>query len=67
MTTRLKGFTVMLDADIREDDAESIRHAILMIKRVQEVRPIETDSNDWMAYEKARRELREKLFEVLKP
>ena len=28
MTTRLKGFTVALEQDIREDDAEAIKNAI---------------------------------------
>jgi hypothetical protein len=31
MTTRLKGFVVVLDRDYREDDVEEIRRALLMV------------------------------------
>ena len=43
MTTRLNGFVVTFDKPIREDDAEELRSAILMLKRVIDVRPLESD------------------------
>jgi len=40
MTERFSGFQVVLDQDIREDDAEAIITAIRMIKHVVSVKPI---------------------------
>lgn len=44
MTTRLKWFTVILDTDIREDDAKPIIEAISMIKGVLSVENILTNN-----------------------
>ena len=40
MTDRHKGYIVIIDRDIREDDAESILQAIQMIKHVIKVEPL---------------------------
>ena len=66
MTTRLKGFTVALERDIREDDAEAIKNAILSLRFVQDVQPVEAGSDDWINRTRIKSELREKLWEVLK-
>lgn len=67
MTTRLKGLTVVLDYDIREDDAQLIIDAISMIKGVLMVKPIECETNDWMIESKVKMELRSKILDILKP
>ena len=66
MTDRLKGCIVVFDADYRDDDAESILEAIGMVKGVQSVTPEVSNSQDWMARERIKFELRDKLFEVLR-
>ena len=66
MTTRLKGFTVALEQDIREDDAEAIKKAIESLRFVQAVKPIEADSTDWINRSRIKLELRQKLFDILK-
>ena len=40
MTDRHAGYVVVLDADMREDDAQVVIGAISMIKGVQEVTPV---------------------------
>ena len=66
MTTRLKGFNVALEQDIREDDAEAIKNAIESLRYVQAVKPIEADSTDWINRSRIKMELTEKLYAVLK-
>jgi hypothetical protein len=65
MTDRLKGAWVAFDADIREDDAEALIEAIKQLRHVQAVEPSVSDPEDWMARERVRRELGEKLWAVL--
>lgn len=43
MTDRHLGYTVALDRDIREDDAEHIINAIRLIKGVSDVKPIRAE------------------------
>lgn len=66
MTDRYNYLTVVLEQDIRSDDAEPIINAIKMLRHVVDVRPNVTNSGDWAAQEKAKWELRTKLWEVLK-
>ncbi len=66
MTDRFKGFVVHLDDDMRDDDAECVLNAILMIKHVAKAEPIMADYEDELNRERVRRELRTKLFEALK-
>lgn len=65
MTTRLKGFTVALEQDLREDDAEALRQAILSLRYVLAVRPIEAGVEDWINRQRIANEIHEKLFDVL--
>ncbi len=65
MTDRLKGVWVAFDTDIREDDAESLIEAIKHLRHVQAVTDSVANPDDWMARERVRRELGEKLWEVL--
>lgn len=43
MTDRHAGYLVVLDTDVREDDAEEIITALSMIKGVAEVTPVAAD------------------------
>ncbi len=65
MTDRIKGFWVSLDEDIRQDDVEPIRKAIMMIKHVRAVKHSVANSDDWMNRDRIVGELRQKLFDVL--
>ena len=64
MTDRIKGFTVVLDQDIREDDVQSLRQAILQFAKVLEVVPVKTTIGDFIERSRIRREFLHK-FKVL--
>lgn len=65
MTDRYFAFTVVLDHDIRDDDAQPIISAIQHIKGVLTVEPHTANFESQMAEERAKRDLRKKLWEVL--
>ena len=67
MTDRYYALTVILEKDIRDDDAEPIINAIKMIRGVQNVEGLISDPTTWMAEERARMELGKKLMEVVYP
>lgn len=67
MTDRVFALTVVLEKDIRTDDVEAITNAIKMIRGVLNVAEHITDPSTYMAEERARRELGEKLWSVLYP
>ena len=67
MTNRYHSLTVVLEKDIREDDAEYLLNAIKMIKGVLSVDPFISDIESHMAESRARQELGQKLWEVLYP
>jgi hypothetical protein len=67
MTDRLKGVWVAFDRDIRTDDAEPLIEAIKQLRGVLSVTANVSDADDWMARERIRQELREQLWEVLRP
>lgn len=65
MTDRLKGITVVFKDDMREDDAEHIINAVLMIKGVLKVTTLKLDADDYINRERIKSEMRKKLFDVL--
>lgn len=65
MTTKLKGFTVALEMDIREDDAEQIKNAIESLRFVEAVQPIEATGGDWIVATRIRRDLGRKILDIL--
>jgi hypothetical protein len=67
MTTRLKGFVVALEHDLRDDDAQVIKSALEQIRGVLTVKPIESASEDMIVEQRIRRELGQKLWAVLYP
>lgn len=67
MTDRVFAYTVILEREVRTDDAEAIENAIRMVKGVAAVTPQVASASDYFAVETARRELGQKLWEVLYP
>lgn len=67
MTDRYNAFIVVLDHDIRSDDAETIINAIKQIRGVLSVKPKVTDMASVIAEERVRADLSAKLWEVLYP
>jgi hypothetical protein len=65
MTTRIKGFTVALEKDIREDDCKHIVDAIMMVKGVLSVDGIESDSSDYITKSRIKREIATSLYEFI--
>lgn len=60
MTSRINSFTVILDKDMREDDAENIKNAILMLRGVLCVENNEVDNLTTMV---ERNRLKAELFQ----
>ena len=65
MTDILKGFAVVLEHPMREDDAETIKNAILAIRGVADVIPAVNTAEDTMVEVRVRRELQTKLIAFL--
>lgn len=65
MSDRIRTLTVVLDADVRDDDCEPIINAIAMIKRVRSVTPHVSDIVLHTAIRTARLELQDKLWKVI--
>ena len=67
MTDRLNALTVVLDRDIRADDAEALIAAIRQLRRVLDVVPQVADPAAFVAEQRVRHELGQKLLDVLYP
>lgn len=65
MTDRYNAVVVTFDRDIREDDAEAIINAIRMLKGVLAVTPNVSDINMHVAESRVKRELTDRLYDVL--
>jgi hypothetical protein len=65
MTEQYHTLTVALDHDIRSDDAEWLIKAIGMLRGVLSVTPHPVNPDSWVAEERAKRELTDKLWKVL--
>ena len=66
MADRLKGYVVTLTTDIREDDAQSITDAILMIKGVLSVDPVKADGSDWMVRRRLADDMERSLLKAIR-
>lgn len=66
MTDRLKGYVVILEENIREDDAERITQALAMVKGVLGVQPLVADTSDMIIRERVRSEIQRRLLDVLR-
>ena len=67
MTDRFSTLTVVLEKDIRKDDAEGLIEAIRRLRGVLNVAGNVSDSTEWMAQERARHELGEKIIRIIYP
>ena len=67
MTDRYNALTVVLDKNMRQDDAEGLIQAIEMMRGVASVKPNVADVESHIAYEKARNELRSRVMDFLYP
>lgn len=67
MTDRYNALVVILDHDIRSDDAEAVINAIKQIRGVLNVKPNVADIESSIATERVMAELTKKLWEVLYP
>lgn len=66
MTDRYNSVVVAFDRDIREDDAQALLSAILMLKGVIAVQPQVPDCQTFVVESRLRRELTNKIYEALK-
>jgi hypothetical protein len=67
MTDRYNILTVVLEKATRMDDAESLMDAIRHLRGVLSVNGEVANTGEYMAEERARKELGEKLWRVLYP
>jgi hypothetical protein len=67
MTDRVFALTVTLSESIRDDNAQPIIDAIMMIKGVVDVVPLIADAGLYVAQERAREQLAQALWNVLYP
>lgn len=65
MTDRHSAYIVVLNNDVREDDAEHIINALRMVKGVAAVDPVVTDYDEHIARTRVDREWREKIYKLL--
>lgn len=66
MTGRANALLVVLEIDMRTDDVESLVEAIKHMRGVSDVRLNISDSNAWIAYQRAKDELTKRLWKALK-
>jgi hypothetical protein len=66
MSDRYNYLTVVLEKDLKDEDAEPLIEAIKQFRGVLSVKPNVSDSEAWWATERIRKELTEKLWKVLK-
>lgn len=64
MTTRFSAFTVILENDIREDDAEVLISAIKQLRGVQDVIGYESNPMQQIAESRARNELLSQVAQI---
>ena len=67
MSDRYHCLTVVLDKDVRDDDAEPLCNAIRQMRGVISVKGNVSDFSELVAEERVRRELGEKLFDIIYP
>jgi hypothetical protein len=65
MTDRINYLTVALKSDTRDDDCEALINAIRQLRGVLKVEPNVADGNSWTSDARTKRELGDKLWEVL--
>ncbi len=66
MTDRYNAFIVILERDLRDDDAQDTINAIKQIKGVLDVQPQVSNGSDIVTKMRLRTEIEQKLFSVLR-
>jgi hypothetical protein len=67
MSEKIKGCTVVFDYNFNQEYfEEKIKNALLMIKGVQEIKPITTKPDDFIIEARIKNEIRSKVMELLK-
>jgi hypothetical protein len=67
VTDRYCALTVVLEKDMRDDDAQGLIDAIMRLRGVLRVEPMVADPETYVAEERARQKLRLQLMQVLVP
>jgi hypothetical protein len=67
MTDRYNALTVVLEQDIRDDDAEYLINAIRMLRGVLDVQGNVSSADSFVAQSRADREWREKIRKLIWP
>lgn len=65
MTDSHAGYLVVLEEDVREDDAEWILNAIRMIKRVKSVQPLPSSYDQVIARDRRDHKWQDALFALM--
>lgn len=65
MTNRINALVVVLEKDIREDDIEHLKNAILMFKDVLSVKQNVSQISDHVAEMRAKQKFNDKIFKLL--
>ena len=65
MTARVKGFTVTLERDIREDDFQRIKEAVEMIVGVEHVEPSIVTSADFVVRQRLKHDITRNILKVI--
>lgn len=65
MSNRIKGLTVVLQYDYKDEEVTNIINAIKMINGVDSVTAIEVDSNDYINRARIKCELRSKIMDII--
>lgn len=66
MTDRVNALIVVLEKDMRDDDIEHIKLAIMAIRGVLKVNNNIVDTSDYVAQMRANSAVKDKLFELIK-
>jgi hypothetical protein len=65
MTAKFNSLTIVLESDVREDDAQTLINAILMLKGVLSVEGNVSSVADYVAESRVKTEVRNRLFEII--
>jgi len=61
---RIKGFYVSLEEDVKDEDFEYIKNAVLMIKGVLSIKENIRNADDYFNRSKIKNELWEKIYKI---
>lgn len=67
MSSRVAGFVVTLDRDVKDEDRDAVLTALRMVKGVLSVKPVEASCDLHIAQERASREWQQKIADLLWP